>query len=40
MGFLFAHHKKIWGFFEMEVGCVPRISMGFLIIEGFFGKWE
>ena len=32
----FAHHNKFGGFSEMEVGCVPRISMGLLIIEVFF----
>ena len=32
MGFLFAQHKKFGGFFEMEVGCVPGILMGLLII--------
>ena len=32
----FAHYKKFGGFSEMEVGCVPRKSMGLLIIEVFF----
>ena len=38
MGLLFAHHKKLGGFSEMEVGCVPGTSMGLLIIGnlGFF----
>ena len=41
MGLLFAHHTNFGGFSEMEVGCVPRISMGLLIIEVFFfQKWE
>ena len=35
MGFLFAHHKKFGGFFEMEVECVTGILMGLLIIRNF-----
>ena len=43
LGLLFAHHKKLGGFSEMEVGCVLGISMGLLIIRNlgfFFPKWE